>query len=815
MDSLSISTRSRAIRLAFVVTPECWNAHTLESIARASLYVAGGWTSPIVPAQNDAIGEPWLGLLRAHDADYIYVAGQLSETLRRHLLDLLGPCDVTSLPLRDGLVHVTRHHLHGIDLGHLTRKLVRTGHLAAQATISRFVLPHGTLTDQHMFVFWNFGAEDDSLEAAHAFAGLPDCRPFPSSSPAESALDLLSTSPSPREIRRQADVNRLLRPIKRISRRSPSRHLQLVLGSDASSLCYFWNHRILLTYDSASTRGLEYPYQQDPVIVVPRVLIADSPFLNALARYLELHFRDSDSTPITLVTENEQGEELIHLQDELRACSQRIHGSFHSIQFRRSGTIAEQLSSWDFLETPDALRPDFRTVPAVLGRHEELIGPPSPLDRESLDTHLSTDGVQWAVEVDVACSIGAGTNYSPSPNWDFSGRPGFASLVVAGRESRLRVNRSGQTVLALSPRTDKVEIHIPKESHFMQTAIEFRTAPSDFVDGLRRTGLEYTGISVHGAIVRAALDTFGSVRACGQFLEDPAWLHTIRYIIDPRTDEIVSNVEGFLNSRKHLVASATGDQIRDFAEAIVGITGKSRSPRLVRRSEIIRRLTARRNSELRTNGRPYSPSELEEEFDELLSLRMLLPVTHFKCEACKQQSRVSMGNIRMEMPCGHCMAKIPIPSDQIPIGFEVSPILGQLLLTPGALSVVNTACELERHGWGNLLMLIGAEIHRSSELARLTDLDIFYFKRGRLGIAEVKSRISEFEVREVQTMLEVCRLIRPDEALLASDERPSAAHLVEFEKLASRFSPEFKGIGTTLFTQHRSSSGELKLRSWQ
>src|SRR5690349_14057831 len=92
---VSIVTRPRQVRVAYLIDPQASSLELLDAITSTCSRAWGGRLSPIIPIVGDEIPDDYWQVLRAADPDWIYSYVSIPQTIVDRLSSEIAPIQFT------------------------------------------------------------------------------------------------------------------------------------------------------------------------------------------------------------------------------------------------------------------------------------------------------------------------------------------------------------------------------------------------------------------------------------------------------------------------------------------------------------------------------------------------------------------------------------------------------------------------------------------------------------------------------------------------------------------------------------------------
>lgn len=171
-------------------------------------------------------------------------------------------------------------------------------------------------------------------------------------------------------------------------------------------------------------------------------------------------------------------------------------------------------------------------------------------------------------------------------------------------------------------------------------------------------------------------------------------------------------------------------------------------------------------------GAKATDVELDECLKFLRNKNFLLQGFSWKCERCQHPNWVGLTDMTSSLPCAICNS-----SEDAPVGgdtnshFKINPFVSAAFAPTSAQgSVIWCLSQLFDRAQHSLLITPTLEITDRTALPRGTDLDVFACVDGKVHLYEVKKSFAGIDQTQIDDLVLVASLIRPDYAGFAVED---------------------------------------------
>lgn len=835
MEQLEVLSRSRPVRIAFFVDLDDHASAVLDAIFKCAFSLWGGRFSMIVPCADGAPLPSYQRWLEAFDADLIYSYVKMSEAQEAHIHEDLYPSELTYHPIDDE----TRLHP-DLPFGPLGVATVlpwaSLPHRFDQARGVRVIHALGTQAN-HSFVVNNCGTDFQVLNALRArFA--PYGEPLILVEPDEqqrlrghirdgeaTAPDvptLLQTMAAHPRDRTQADLSATAAARFCLEDCKWGRSFHLVVGNTPADRVLYWNTR---AYVPAWRDG-----DAVDLCVSPEDL-GNEAFLSALAGFLSRrnHVNEGHGNApprVSLLSVSLTVAQLTPFADQLKErVKWQTFNCEQVVSLDHCTPTAEALSRAGLASGGAFRRAAGNWKESYVSGESFRLVPPQPDHLRALPREfIIPEAGAWAVDLDIERSINHSQYENVQHRWRLPRRlrvtgafcRGYALVQPHGRQASPRTSKEGFPTMFAAGDEPLPSIKLPTDEEAIRTALQngrdWRPLQEPGSIQVRRPEqLCYAAErSDAGQHFYGVYQMFGSLPMARSMVLHQFWrkqfarLGATERRADIRHERVIRQIQrrladGPLDLSEAPQREALANLVLQEADAERMTTPNLGWSRLASDFEefVDRHMGEHPGGVLEPRNEEEERGLLRDELRRSVQRACELGVLHqgyeLRCPRCLHRNWIAIGDLRPNVHCQVCHHPNVAPVDR-PWQFRLNGFLRE---------------ALQRHGVGPLLWVLAryhkafrstslwfegplniyADLNSYHQRQPTGDVDLTIVIDGKVTMCEAKASARGLD--KPRKTAELFAKLRPDVALLAVMEAPSAPLQAKFEE----FSGALAGTG--------------------
>jgi hypothetical protein len=763
------------MRLSYCIDPTDSPPELLDQLFHANYGIWGGRMNPIVPAPGGTVDESYWGLLRLADPDVVYAYTTLDGGLVERLCREIGPCQMEFHPRQKIPDLPPDYHPRA------TSSLVRSTALLP-SLLNAFLHPVARPTIVTSRASWrwphrrwflrNFGLLEDNVWP----------RPYSEDVPRVSVDD-------------DWDDVRLLRELAKLpyfvcpsaaaasNAKFPGAKFGasegeywLIVGDDTAAWLLFWNRVFCVT-----------PYRRNRwhTLCVPPDRLLDAAFVDAMRAFLRTHLQRSGSHPPWLHIQSPTLEE-----GDLSAIADRLCQRLDVLP--RPERVDASRSPLTLLSPVVPRYPDFEveglfepsdvSEQQALGRTFLLHAPPS-----TVSVRDGTRVLELRIEYQPRYSF-----YSNEKLWwRLPKRHSLVRLFVTGHTGR--IDATGSLSIELAGER-AVELRVPSDNEVLIAALHDKQVDCAPVGVRPPRPLSYgfMQLSDKGRYVTGILELFGGLQPASRLVENSFWRGVVEHIghrsPNKEADALTSIVNKLKKQRAELFSQLRGEErLHGFARYILDLARSQRTKEVdISWEWVCDRFLRHRKEAIKANpgleeddspeGLEREPSrvlaDLRQTLQWLVDARIFFQGVRFRCSRCGSAYWLEVSETRQETTCTGCRSIVSLRVEEN-WTYRLNSLVKSGVAQHGCLAVIWTLARLREEASTSFFYAPGLELYDQYEdETPAAELDLVCISDGRIVIGEVKTSADGFSEKELRTLGECAKRIRPDIIVLAAFRDP-------------------------------------------
>jgi hypothetical protein len=742
----------------------------------------GGAFHGMFPTDGLSVPDGWWRVLHLLDPDIVYSLTPLDPKLVDDIDRRVCPARIANITAdartRSPNHLIDRFEIGGAGVAGLPAALWedRTPHQVPRFAIIKDSWRAG-LSDRSLFTLLNFGALEGTIYTDAAFRDV-EASPFDLESVEPSALYDAQTFGYVLTTPLDLAAAKAPRPL-RLSKVDLEEHCQIVVGDHVLDLMYAWNRRYLIAP----------PGRGRSVVWLPRSLAIDEEELTPLGEWLGRTYwpPPGGSCSAAIISYSLDADAIAKAKDAFGAAT------------RWYTPVVYQPAKHEMLVPADAENfgipnqdPEPQHVTIVDQKALLRYDVPVFLRRPNAGRVM----LEAALEFQAAKYLSSDT----FPVWSLPRRLNVAQMFFRSRDAR--IVRGGVPATAVAPTESATWIEIPTYRSIVWACIEHqRPSERNNLRYVRDHRFQEFRTSNTGLRVQAVIQLFGGLSGVRSVFEDRFWHRLLLKLAGIDRDAI--------SERSETVNRLLGDFFRadptpvspdkDRAAALAQFIGR----RFVIRRRIEPPVTLPKMKQWfglwkgeglknQTEAAWWKEAQFDDwtkrTLERLLHSGILQQGCEVRCETCGSDNWHEVEALRSVVPCPGCATALNLGADP-EWSFRLNEMLASALDREGVLPVLLALIELD--SWivrDALLYLPPQDIFEDRKGGGpFTDVDLFFIRNGKFGIAEIKSDPAAFEPEKLEKLAVVAEDLRPDVVLLAAVGKAFPASISKsFESLAER-----------------------------
>jgi hypothetical protein len=787
---VGIFSRTRPLRIAFIVEDDAEAQENLDAIFSYAYKHWGGKRLLVVPASSGAISERYWNWLNAYDPDIVYSYCSLSDALVKKIDGTICPFQISE-------------HKRPMVKVHLAYPDISVGGLSSLSVLPALLARSrpGDERPTKILGFYDHRNRDPFI--ADSFGG--DLPLNPSLSPAlKKLLEPLAIVAGPERTLGIRPEDQIVESAALLSRmtseptltlaqlsgvRIPeqsfgfqrwSTGLNIVVGDSFVDRVCFWNGRLLVR--SWEDRGFS-------ALRIPRSRLQDEPFVDALCRFLnkvawQLPGGWSGRASVFVRSHSVPLEELTNLVDRLRTVARCSTPPPEAISGLDTCCPTE-----DFLKSDRGFfREEHRQYVSNTKAHVEVPAPTHLDHIEPSDTEFLIGS--WMVDRKIERHDNLSVRINVSHWWRLPKRLELAqSFIDDHAETKARVIDEGLLAHTATSQQIRMIISLPEDEDIFSTIL-YRPAFVAFNDrrheAVSKPVCSNRSVSDKGQYLTGAAGRFGGIWEAYGFVQSRFWRRVFMDLAgrSPREKEderLVGTLKKRLKGDRVEVVSE--DQWRSLASVVRSEARQIRIPwRYARFESLYERWLDDLAAYLSATPSLYdrlvemmagASRELEESLESLCACGVFTQGFEFRCKSCGHRNTHSVDTLTSKPECSLCGR-----ATQLPVKFDwhffLHASISESIREHGTLSQIwalgallegahDCFCYLPPQK----LLLTGSD--------RPSEIDLFCILDGKLIIGEVKPSSNDFDREAQESLCKLARALNPDVVILSCIENQSKA----------------------------------------
>jgi hypothetical protein len=769
---LTVLTRPRQIRVAYLIDPETTPLALLDAIMSTCSHVWGGRLSPIVPVLDGEISSAYWQLLRLVDPDWIYSYTSVPQQLIDRIVSEIGP-----IKLKKHSAHLLQGERPQYSPS-ISHELVRIHGLLPLATEQRWFQTPALVTysgkrDVDPLISRNFGVLQNNVLAEQIPKDIQQLQ-FDETIDLAGFLDLAAGRMGGLIFPYAATC---VRTICDTGSESYCSDYSLFIGDKLSDWLAFWNHIFIVAPGARATwKALCLPVQS----------ITDARISESLTKFLrKLSYRNGQH-PLYLRWVSSTLSE-----DDLRSLAapymnRKIDAIF---QFANEST-------WHLPELPTKERHLFGFSGGGLGQPEvlsttvhQIPNTGGLVDAPSFPFQVSNDA-RWIRDVHIEYHA----EHTYYGNEDLAYQLPRKNLISSAFSALPgRVDADGGLSFEMRP---KVPIHltIPEDRNLILSAVGCGRRVSytgDFERKEQSRSFSEQGLSDKARYCRGVLNLFGGLQSAHQMFESRFWRRNIYRLANLREralPEKDSPLFQKLSKNPHLWTinpnADLNDELHRLEEQVARMARSLRSsePETTYRF-LVEDFRKERADSVALNPHLAPKDDCEAKraaaeaedrlkyvLQELVNSKIFLQGIIARCRQCGSRIWRQLGTIEQQFECPGCGSEVHSPVESTWY-YRLNSLVSKAVSEHGTVALINALAEARKRARNSFIFSPGLTFYEHyDDKDPATEVDAICFVDGELWVGEIKSNAREFSATVMAKLASDAKRLGADKAFVFAQE---------------------------------------------
>ncbi|MDO8468156.1 MAG: hypothetical protein Q7S29_00150 [Candidatus Peribacter sp.] len=757
-DPYQLFARNRPLRVAFLVNPRKTNDEVIDAIVDYCLYRWGGRLNPIVFTNGKTFQKEWWDFLKKYDPDAVISFVKLDEKLIREIDHRISPIilDYTG----EEHLHIQRHLDGLLMLPHDDYN----GRRGVPTKLAVFRTNQNTDTCVSSFLHRNFGVFDNQGWTERALQMITLKTVFEVNGQAGLAHALTTIGNERREHwMYPTEYLSLWTPMPDTQYDENHRCFCVIIGDTFKEFAYYWNRQLAVeSYKRSSFNQL----------LVPTAFAENEEMQAAIQTWLYKQAPwDGGPTKIRFVSYS-------HTLQELEQFAQKMTprlNMYSRCEVLKSPLIPALNEFHIFQENDQHYTALEETQVFSLNGPEDMFRVQEPENIKPFRWG------KWMVDLKI--------EYKPQ-NYKHNviGRDSFwklprhrAILQHMFRNHAARIVGSRMPSLLAGQENKAFTIEVPRENDIF-FCIACQDAHYDFDDmrrNLKFKKFSDIATSQQGKNLRGLFGLFdNNFTNANWIFSEPFWMEVFDSYC-PLESKSQTDLEALV--KKALGPAQTVIVNTSIIEKVAAICHRYFKGRteveITKSHDDLEELCDKQFKTLKGKQSPRKRKKAmarmyDGELEYLVEKNILLMGLYPKCPNCGKKNWYLLDEAKKQSDCKHCLATFQLsPNDKW--HYRLNSLLVRAIKAgDGTLPVLNALNHLFQDSRGSFILTSCKNIfdkkRKRDKPKIIGDADIFCIQNGRLIIGEVKSSQKSFDKTQIDSMVQIAKIMRPDSLIFAA-----------------------------------------------